>query len=255
MLDKSNIKTLKPLPRHVAIIMDGNGRWARRRFMPRIMGHRQGAKTVKEIVTATRELNIPYLTLYAFSKENWSRPAEEVNALMDLLYEYLQQELDELLGKRIRLRAIGEIEALPPKVYDMLLETMEKTAKNYEMQLILALSYGGRSEIIEAAKRFARKCMEGHLSPDDLDEGSFRSFMYAGDVPDPDLIIRTSGEKRLSNFLLFQAAYSELYITSTLWPDFDKQEFLKALNDYRRRERRFGMTSEQILLRCTSSES
>jgi len=255
VLDKSNIKTLKPLPRHVAIIMDGNGRWARRRFMPRIMGHRQGAKTVKEIVTATRELNIPYLTLYAFSKENWSRPAEEVNALMDLLYEYLQQELDELLGKRIRLRAIGEIEALPPKVYDMLLETMEKTAKNYEMQLILALSYGGRSEIIEAAKRFARKCMEGHLSPDDLDEGSFRSFMYAGDVPDPDLIIRTSGEKRLSNFLLFQAAYSELYITSTLWPDFDKQEFLKALNDYRRRERRFGMTSEQILLRCTSSES
>ncbi len=256
MLEKANnITTLKPLPRHVAIIMDGNGRWARRRFMPRIMGHRQGAKTVKEIVTAARELNIPYLTLYAFSKENWSRPVDEVNGLMELLYEYLQQELDELLGKRIRLRAIGELEALPDKVYNLLMETMDKTAKNYEMQLILALSYGGRSEIIEAAKRFAKKCINGEMALEDLDEASFRSFMYAEDIPDPDLIIRTSGEKRLSNFLLFQAAYSELYITNTLWPDFNKKEFLKALNDYRRRERRFGMTSEQILLRCTSSES
>ena len=255
MPDKSNITTLKPLPRHVAIIMDGNGRWARRRYMPRIMGHRQGARTVKEIVTAARELNIPYLTLYAFSKENWSRPAEEVNGLMDLLYEYLQKELDELLGKRIRLRAIGEIEALPDRVHDLLMETMEKTSRNYEMQLILALSYGGRSEIIEAAQRFARKCLKGEMNPEDLDEASFRSFLYAGDIPDPDLIIRTSGEKRLSNFLLFQAAYAELYITSTLWPDFEKKEFLKALNDYRRRERRFGMTSDQILLRCTSRES
>jgi len=253
--EKSNITTLKPLPRHVAIIMDGNGRWARRRFMPRIMGHRQGAVAVKEIVTAARELNIPYLTLYAFSKENWSRPAEEVEGLMDLLFEYLQKEIDELLGKRIRLRAIGEIEALPERVYNLLMETMEKTSKNYEMQLILALSYGGRSEIIEAAKKFARRCMAGDMDPEELDESSFRSFLYAGDIPDPDLIIRTSGEKRLSNFLLFQAAYSELYITSTLWPDFNKKEFIKALNDYRRRERRFGMTSEQILLRCTSSES
>ncbi|RUM90070.1 MAG: isoprenyl transferase [Thermodesulfatator sp.] len=255
MAEKSNITTLKPLPRHVAIIMDGNGRWARRRFMPRIMGHRQGAVAVKEIVTAARELNIPYLTLYAFSKENWSRPAEEVEGLMDLLFEYLQKEIDELLGKRIRLRAIGEIEALPERVYNLLMETMEKTSKNYEMQLILALSYGGRSEIIEAAKKFARRCMAGDMDPEELDESSFRSFLYAGDIPDPDLIIRTSGEKRLSNFLLFQAAYSELYITSTLWPDFNKKEFIKALNDYRRRERRFGMTSEQILLRCTSSES
>jgi len=223
--------------------------------MPRIMGHRQGAVAVKEIVTAARELNIPYLTLYAFSKENWSRPADEVEGLMDLLFEYLQKELDELLGKRIRLRAIGEIEALPERVYNLLMETMEKTSKNYDMQLILALSYGGRSEIIEAAKKFARRCMAGEIDPEQLDESSFRSFLYAGDIPDPDLIIRTSGEKRLSNFLLFQAAYSELYITSTLWPDFNKKEFIKALNDYRRRERRFGMTSEQILLRCTSSES
>ena len=179
MSEKSNITQLKPLPRHVAIIMDGNGRWARRRYMPRIMGHRQGAKTVKEIVTASRELNIPYLTLYAFSKENWSRPADEVNGLMDLLYEYLQKELDELLGKRIRLRAIGEIEALPDRVYNLLMETMEKTSENYEMQLILALSYGGRSEIIEAAKNFARKCINGQMDPDELDEGSFRSFLYA----------------------------------------------------------------------------
>ncbi len=255
MTHKSNITTLKPMPRHVAIIMDGNGRWARNRFMPRIMGHRQGARTVKEIVTAARELNISYLTLYAFSEENWSRPHDEVNGLMDLLYEYLQKEIDELLGKRIRLRAIGEIEALPDRVYRLLVETMKKTSCNYEMQLILALSYGGRSEIVRAARKFARKCLSGEIRPEDLDEGSFRSFLYAGDIPDPDLIIRTSGEQRLSNFLLFQAAYSELYITSTLWPDFNKKEFLKALNDYRRRERRFGMTSEQILLRCTSSES
>ena len=243
------------MPRHVAIIMDGNGRWARNRFMPRIMGHRQGARTVKEIVTAARELNISYLTLYAFSEENWSRPPDEVHGLMDLLHEYLQKELDELLGKHIRLRAIGEIKALPDRVYRLLVETMEKTSRNYEMQLILALSYGGRSEIVRAARKFARKCLSGEIRPEDLDEGSFRSFLYAGDIPDPDLIIRTSGEQRLSNFLLFQAAYSELYITSTLWPDFSKKEFLKALNDYRCRERRFGMTSEQILLRCTSSES
>lgn len=254
-MHKSNITTLKSIPRHVAIIMDGNGRWATRRFMPRIMGHTHGARTVKEIVTAARELNISYLTLYAFSEENWSRPPDEVNGLMDILYEYLEKEIDELLGKHIRLRAIGEIGTLPDRVYNLLLETMEKTSRNYEMQLILALSYGGRSEIVQAAQKFARKCLSGEMRPEDLDEGSFRSFLYAENIPDPDLIIRTSGEQRLSNFLLFQAAYSELYITSTLWPDFNREEFVKALNDYRRRERRFGMTREQILLRCTSSES
>ncbi len=243
------------LPRHLAIIMDGNGRWAKRRFLPRIMGHRQGAKTVKEIVTACRELGIPYLTLYAFSKENWSRPREEVQALMDLLYEYLQNEVDELLGNRIRLRAIGELDRLPERVRGLLFETMEKTSRNYEMQLVLALSYGSRSEIAEAARRIAERCLEGRLSPSEIDEGLFASFLYTKDIPDPDLIIRTSGEQRLSNFLLFQAAYSEFYITDTLWPDFDKKELLKALHDFSGRERRFGKTSEQILLRCTGSES
>ncbi len=255
MPEKSNIATLKPLPRHVAIIMDGNGRWAKQRLMPRVMGHRQGAKTVKEIVTVSRELKIRYLTLYAFSKENWSRPFDEVSSLMSLLYEYLQKELEELMDKRIRLRAIGEIEALPDKVYSLLVETMERTAHNREMDLILALSYGGRSEITEAARRFAEECLMGRMKPEDINEASFRTFLQTGDIPDPDLIIRTSGEQRLSNFLLFQAAYSELYITSTFWPDFNRQEFMKALNDYRCRERRFGMTGEQILLRCTSSES
>ncbi len=243
------------LPRHLAIIMDGNGRWAKRRFMPRIMGHRQGAKAVKEIVTACRELGIPYLTLYAFSKENWSRPREEVDALMDLLYDYLQREVDELLGNRIRLRAIGELYRLPERVRNLLFETLERTSKNYEMQLVLALSYGSRSEIADAARRIAEKCAKGVLSPPEVDEETFASFLYTSDIPDPDLIIRTSGEQRLSNFLLFQAAYSEFYITETLWPDFDRKELLKALQDYSMRERRFGRTSDQIFLRCTGSES
>jgi len=250
-----SIEKPKNLPRHLAIIMDGNGRWAKRRFMPRIMGHRQGAKTVKEIVTAVRELNIPYLTLYAFSKENWSRPRDEVDALMDLLYDYLQKEVDELLGNRIRLRAIGELDRLPPKVKRLLFETMEKTSKNFEMQLVLALSYGSRSEIADAARKIAQGCVNGEISPDEIDEELFASYLYTSDIPDPDLIIRTSGEQRLSNFLLFQAAYSEFYITETLWPDFDKKELFKALHDFSRRERRFGKTSEQILLRCTGSES
>ncbi len=250
-----SLKKPANLPRHLAIIMDGNGRWARKRYMPRIMGHRQGAKAVKEIVTAVRELNIPYLTLYAFSKENWSRPREEVEALMDLLYDYLKKEIDELLGNRIRLRAIGELDRLPPRVRTLLFETMEKTAKNYEMQLILALSYGSRSEIAEAAKRIAQKCIRGEISPSDIDEKLFASFLFTADIPDPDLIIRTSGEQRLSNFLLYQAAYSEFYMTKTLWPDFDKKELLKALHDFSRRERRFGKTSEQLYLKCTGSES
>ncbi len=255
MTNTISIEKPKNLPRHLAIIMDGNGRWAKRRFMPRIMGHRQGAKTVKEIVTAVRELNIPYLTLYAFSKENWSRPRDEVDALMDLLYDYLQKEVDELLGNRIRLRAIGELDRLPPKVKRLLFETMEKTSKNFEMQLVLALSYGSRSEIADAARKIAQGCVNGEISPDEIDEELFASYLYTSDIPDPDLIIRTSGEQRLSNFLLFQAAYSEFYITETLWPDFDKKELFKALHDFSRRERRFGKTSEQILLRCTGSES
>ncbi len=245
----------KNLPNHIAIIMDGNGRWAKKRHLPRIMGHRQGAKTVKEIVTAVRELGVSYLTLYAFSKENWSRPKDEVSSLMDLLCEYLQQELDELLGNRIRLRAIGDLEDLPVRVQKILFDTIEKTSKNYEMELILALSYGSRSEIVRAVKEIGKRCQRGDLNPEEIDENIFRSFLYTSDIPDPDLIIRTSGEMRLSNFLLYQAAYSELYITDTLWPDFNKSELLKALIDYSKRERRFGKTTEQITLKCTGSDS
>ncbi len=255
MVQKLPDHILHNLPRHLAIIMDGNGRWAKKRFLPRIMGHRQGAKTVKEIVTAARRWGIRYLTLYAFSKENWSRPKEEVDALMDLLSEYLQRELDELLGNKIRLRAIGDIEDLPPRVRTILFDTMNRTSKNYEMQLILALSYGGRAEIARAAKRLSLDVLQGKLRPDDVNKNTFKSYLYTSDVPDPDLIIRTSGEMRLSNFLLYQAAYSELYITDTLWPDFNENELLKALEDYSRRERRFGKTSEQIVLKCTGNES
>ncbi len=255
MVQKLPDHILHNLPRHLAIIMDGNGRWAKKRFLPRIIGHRQGAKTVKEIVTAARRWGIRYLTLYAFSKENWSRPKEEVDALMDLLSEYLQRELDELLGNKIRLRAIGDIEDLPPRVRTILFDTMNRTSKNYEMQLILALSYGGRAEIARAAKRLSLDVLQGKLRPDDVNENTFKSYLYTSDVPDPDLIIRTSGEMRLSNFLLYQAAYSELYITDTLWPDFNENELLKALEDYSRRERRFGKTSEQIVLKCTGNES
>ena len=235
------------LPGHVAIIMDGNGRWARKRYLPRIMGHRQGAKTVKEIVTAARELGISYLTLYAFSTENWNRPEEEVNALMDLLYEYLLKEAAELLGNRIRLNAVGELHRLPDKVLRCLEQTMRDTAENSQMVLTLALSYGGRQEIVHAARRFAEMCLEGRARPEDLDTAIFSSLLWTADMPDPDLVIRTSGEMRISNFLLYQAAYSELYITDTLWPDFNRQEFEKALLDYQTRERRFGMTSEQLL--------
>ncbi len=255
MVKSPDLDIPKNLPRHIAIIMDGNGRWAKKRHLPRIMGHRQGAKTVKEIVTTVRKLGIPYLTLYAFSKENWSRPEDEVSSLMDLLCEYLQRELDELLGNKIRLRAIGDLEDLPDRVQEILFDTIEKTSKNYEMELILALSYGSRAEILRAVRTIGEKCQKGEIDPRKIDERTFRSFLYTSDIPDPDLIIRTSGEMRLSNFLLFQAAYSELYITKTLWPDFNKSELLKALTDYSKRERRFGRITEQMILKCTGSDS
>lgn len=237
------------LPLHLAIIMDGNGRWAQKRGLPRIMGHRQGVKTVKRIVTLTREIGIKYLTLYAFSKENWQRPKEEVSTLMDLLYSYLEKELYEMLENDIRLETIGEIDLLPQRVKSKLFEVMKSTEKNQSMVLCLALSYGGRNEIIMAAKKIAEDCIDGRISPGALNEELFSSYLYTSNMPDPDLIIRTSGEVRLSNFLLFQGAYSELYFTKTLWPDFDKEELFKALRDYASRERRFGKTSEQVLSR------
>ncbi len=234
------------LPQHVAIIMDGNGRWAKARHLPRIMGHREGMKSVRAVVEVARKLGIKVLTLYAFSKENWQRPPEEVSFLMRLLREYLEKEVEELHQKGIRVKAIGEIELLPDEIYRLLLGAMERTRANKGMILNLALSYGGRAEIVNAAKEIARLAKEGRFDPEELDETSFATFLYTRDLPDPDLLIRTSGELRLSNFLLYQCAYTELYFTPTLWPDFREEEFLEALRDYQRRERRFGKTSEQL---------
>jgi len=240
------------LPRHLAIIMDGNGRWAKRRGLPRIIGHRQGVKAVHSTVRLCRELDIPVLTLYAFSQENWGRPRAEVSALMDLLYDNLKSELDEMLGNQISLRAIGQIERLPERVRTCLLDTIERTSSNTAMIFNLALSYGGRAEIVGAARRLAKRCLSGTLDPEDIDEAVFASNLDTAGLPDPDLLIRTSGENRLSNFLLFQTAYSEFYITPTLWPDFGKDELLKALFEYQKRERRFGLTDEQHSESCTA---
>ena len=234
------------IPAHVAIIMDGNGRWAKARRLPRIMGHREGMKSVRAVVETARKIGIRVLTLYAFSKENWQRPKEEVSFLMRLLAEYLQKEVDELHEKDIQIRAIGELELLPQEVQGLLREAMEKTRKNQGLILNLALSYGGRAEIVQAARELARACLAGRLKPEEIDEKLFSSYLYTHDLPDPDLLIRTSGELRLSNFLLYQCAYTELYFTPVLWPDFREKEFLEALKDYQRRERRFGKISEQL---------
>lgn len=239
-------KDLVRLPDHVAIIMDGNGRWARRRGLPRIMGHRQGVKSVRTIVRAARELGIRVLTLYAFSQENWNRPAEEVGALMDLFAEYLDSELQALLGNLISLRVMGEEARIPERVRIKLRKVVEKTSQNREMILNLAVSYGSRHELVRAARLISERCLAGELRPDEIDEKVFSAHLFTAGLPDPDLLIRTSGEFRLSNFLLYQAAYAELYVTSTLWPDFDRGEFLDALYEYQRRERRFGLTGEQI---------
>ena len=238
-------KNLAKLPRHVAIIMDGNGRWARLRGLPRIIGHREGVKAVRSVVKQARELEIPVLTLYAFSQENWKRPSDEVGALMDLLYNYLESEFDELLGNKIALRAIGEIEKLPDKVKNYLEETIRRSSVNKEMILNLALSYGGRAEIVMAARTLAQRCLRGEITPEEIDEDGVANCLYTAGLPDPDLLIRTSGEERLSNFLLFQSAYAEIYVTPTLWPDFGRDDFLAALYEYQKRERRFGLTSEQ----------
>ncbi len=238
--------TLAKVPAHVAIIMDGNGRWAKKRGKPRVYGHQQGMESVRAVVEAARKVGVKVLTLYAFSKENWARPLEEVNFLMGLLERYLKKEVEELHQKDIQIRAIGEIERLPERVLRLLREAMQKTAANKGMVLNLALSYSGRAEIARAARLIAEACRRGDLAPEEINEETFAKFLYTADLPDPDLLIRTSGEMRLSNFLLFQCAYTEFYITPTLWPDFREEEFMRALEEYARRERRFGKTSEQI---------
>jgi len=228
----------RKLPVHVAVIMDGNGRWAQKRGLPRFQGHFKGAESVKEIVKATREFNIPWLTLYSFSEENWKRSKEEIETLMNLLVEYLEKELPEMQENGIRLKAIGRIWKLPEKAREKLLEVMEKTSNNKDMTLVLALSYGGRQEIIDMLKSVLRI---KHTLPDlDKITESFIAHHLYLDMPDPDLLIRTGGEKRISNFLLWQIAYTELYFTDVLWPDFGREEYIRALQDFARRKRRFG---------------
>lgn len=235
------------LPGHVAIIMDGNGRWAEKQFQNRVKGHEKGAETVRIIVRATRELDIPFLTLYAFSTENWQRPKAEVTALMLLLKNFLKQEQAEMIENSIRLNVIGQKQRLPDDVQNAITRTMDATKKGSHMTLNLALSYGGREEIVMAARNIAQKARDGHLDPKDITEALIAENLYTAQMPDPDLLIRTSGEMRVSNFLLWQIAYSELAITSTLWPDFTKKEYLSILVDFTKRTRRFGKTDDQQL--------
>ena len=234
------------LPKHIAIIMDGNGRWAKKKLLNRISGHIRGVDAVREVVTACRELGIKVLTLYALSTENLRRPKDEVTALMGLLKEYLLKEREEMIENNIRLCAIGRLEDLPSDVRVTLQEMIKKTEHCHGMILNLALSYGGRAEILHAAKGIISDLREGKMKPEELTEQRFSQYLWTWGLPDPDLLIRTSGEFRISNFLLWQIAYTELYVTETLWPDFNREELLKAIADYQSRERRFGLTSEQL---------
>lgn len=228
------------LPFHVAIIMDGNGRWAKKRLLSRIKGHERGSETVRAIVRACRKTGISYLTLYAFSTENWQRPRSEIAALMTLLKKFLESEQKEMLDNNIRLYAIGQIERLPKNVRQVLYKAITLTKKNDGMILNLALSYGGRAEIVKMVKEIAIKAKDGIIGPDAITPEIISEHLYTREIPDPDLLIRTSGEMRISNFLLWQIAYTEIYVTDTLWPDFGKDEFVQILKDYQQRERRYG---------------
>jgi len=234
------------LPKHIAIIMDGNGRWAEKRSLNRIAGHRMGIKRAKEIIRACRELGIEVLTLYAFSTENWNRPRREISTLMSLLKRFLSAEGKTLVKNNIRLNAIGSLEDLPGDVRDVLNEVMQLSRHNTGMVLNAALSYSGRNEILQAVKNICRGVSAGSVDPSLIDERLFSDHLYTAGLPDPDLLIRTSGEYRISNFLLWQTAYTELYNTGTLWPDFTKKDLHRAIADYGKRERRFGLTRQQI---------
>lgn len=234
------------IPRHVAVIMDGNGRWAERRGLDRVQGHRAGIEAVRATVRAAHELGVRFLTLYAFSTENWSRPKGEVDALMGLLEHYLAAELEELDRNGIRLRAIGRLDRLPEVTRVTLEEALERTRDNSEMTVVFALSYGGRTEIADAARKLARDVESGKLDPEQIDEKTFAAYLYDPELPDPDLLIRTGGEARVSNFLLWQIAYAELHVTEVMWPDFRKNDLVEAVWDYQQRERRYGLTSAQV---------
>jgi undecaprenyl diphosphate synthase len=236
---KTDLDSAK-IPKHIAIIMDGNGRWAKKRFFNRIKGHEKGAETVKTVVRVCQEIGISYLTLFAFSTENWQRPKKEVTALMGLLKKFVIAEQKNLMDKGIRLNAIGELDKLPDDVFQALMETINQTKNNSGLQINLALSYGGRDEIVHMVRRIAEKVHSGTLSPESINMEVVTNHLYTHGLPDPDLLIRTSGELRISNFLLWQIAYSEFCVTDTLWPDFDENEFLSIIKNFQGRERRFG---------------
>jgi undecaprenyl diphosphate synthase len=243
---KENIN-LSKLPQHIAIIMDGNGRWAKQQGEQRIFGHENGVRSVRDTVEAAAELGVKYLTLYAFSTENWNRPKEEVIALMQLLVHTISAETKTLNENNIRLQAIGDLKSLPQDCFNELQEAMEKTKANSRTTLVLALSYSSRWEILDAVKRIAEKVKDNTLSPQNITEQTINEHLCTAGMPEPELMIRTSGEHRISNFLLWQLAYAELYFTDKLWPDFRKEDFYEAILDYQNRERRFGKTSEQLI--------
>jgi len=243
---QEQLRSSGEIPRHIAVIMDGNGRWAKERGLPRIAGHREGVESVRDIVEACGQLGVGYLTLYTFSPEHWPRPQEEVSMLMRLLLSALRDETDRLYTNNVRVRTIGDVRALPGEIQTELHDAGAKTAENTGLTLMLALSYSGRWELTEAVKAIARKVAEGQLRPDDIEEATVAGQLQTAQAPDPDLLVRTSGELRLSNFLLWQLAYTELYITPKYWPDFRRLELYEAIAAYQRRERRFGMVSEQV---------
>lgn len=238
---------LGKLPTHVAIIMDGNGRWARKHGRPRVFGHKNGVQAVREVSEAAAEIGIKYLTLYAFSTENWSRPPREVSALMGLLVETIHREMNTLNNNDIRLRAIGELQKLPPKTYEALLEGIDKTKDNKRMDLVLALNYSSRWEITECVRTISELVRLNKIKPADISESMISDYLATHFMPDPEFLIRTSGEKRLSNFLLWQSAYTEFYFCNKMWPEFKKEDFYQAIQEFQNRERRFGKTSDQLL--------
>jgi len=239
-IDQNNI------PKHIAIIMDGNGRWAKQKGAMRIFGHRNAIQAVREAIEGSGELGVEYLTLFSFSTENWSRPKEEVEALMDLLVQTIVAETGLMMKNKVRLNAIGDLESLPKSTYDKLVEVMKQTSANTGLTVNLALSYSGQWELTKAAQRIAQKVSEGKLSPGEITQQTLADHLDTAGIPDPELMIRTSGEYRISNFLLWQLAYSELYFSDVLWPDFRKEHLFAAIEDYQKRERRFGKTGEQV---------
>lgn len=245
-MDLKNNIDIEKLPKHIAIIMDGNGRWAKQKGMMRAFGHENGTKAVRKTVEASAELGIENLTLYAFSTENWNRPKLEVQTLMRLLVSSLKKEISTLEDNNIKLSAIGNLNTLPKKVHNELLEVIDKTKFNTRMTLTLALSYGSREELLNTVKEISIKVKNNIISPENIEESIINEHLYTQNLPDVDLLIRTSGEQRISNFLLWQIAYAELYFTSILWPDFTKQHLYEAIIEYQKRERRFGKTSEQL---------